>query len=64
MSSFGRSCQQAPTSSAARQAVLTKYLRLVYKPYIDVSQADRDRVRTMQAEAAALDQDETRSETP
>ncbi len=44
--------------------MLTKYLRLVYKPYIDVSQADRDRVRTMQAEAAALDQDETRSETP
>ncbi|WP_051426129.1 hypothetical protein [Jiangella gansuensis] len=34
----------------------------VYKPYVPVGDGERDRVRGMQAEAAALDQDETRSE--
>ncbi|TDD68612.1 hypothetical protein E1262_15290 [Jiangella aurantiaca] len=34
----------------------------VYKPYVPVSDPERDRVRRMQAEAAALDQDDTRSD--
>ncbi|SDU15152.1 RelA/SpoT domain-containing protein [Jiangella alkaliphila] len=33
----------------------------VYKPYVPVSDQERDRIRGMQAEAAALDQDETRN---
>ncbi len=34
----------------------------VYKPYVAVSDDEQHRVRGMQAEAAAVDQDETRSE--
>lgn len=33
----------------------------VYKPYVPVSDQEGDRIRGMQAEAAALDQDETRN---
>ncbi|TCC40567.1 hypothetical protein [Kribbella speibonae] len=33
----------------------------VYKPYINPTAAEQDKMRRMQAEAAALDQDETRS---
>lgn len=33
----------------------------IYKPYIGPTAAEQDKVRRMQAEAAALDQDETRS---